>query len=192
MKLHLQTLVASHLHAGSTREPATPIPPEERLRPESEGMEHQTDRARLGGGVALPLAVLAQWAGTTMVDAGPRDQAQTPVGLSAPLVQGQRLTCKTAQRPIRLESNVATGKATSFPGRTRLSRSIARGRSGMVTGRSTRGRTHGIGMQVMAQFQAELPHPWTADLPCLLSPGGRTPPAVGVVLPVFISERRFQ
>lgn len=38
----------------------------------------------------------------------------------------------------------------------------------------------------MARFPPQIPDPWTDDLPCLL------PPAIGIVLLIFLSQRRFK
>jgi hypothetical protein len=40
-------------------------------------------------------------------------------------------------------------------------------------------------MKLMAQLQAEVPHPLRDDLPALLTPGGMTTPAIRVLLQVF-------
>ena len=44
----------------------------------------------------------------------------------------------------------------------------------------------------MAQFQTQVPHPLTDQLPDLLTGGSMADPAVGVLLLVFISERCFK
>jgi hypothetical protein len=69
-------------------------------------MQEQAHLARLVGGVALPLALLAERTRTAPADAGSRDQAQTPFGFWTLLVQGQGRSSRAAQRPIGLENNV--------------------------------------------------------------------------------------
>jgi hypothetical protein len=101
MNLNLQTLTAHNLNAGPTIQPPTPIPPEDRCRPDGEGMQEDAHLARLDRGAPIPLTLLAQRTGTATVDAGSIDHAQTPIGFSASLLQNQRLSSRTTQRPIR-------------------------------------------------------------------------------------------
>ena len=44
----------------------------------------------------------------------------------------------------------------------------------------------------MAQFQAQIPHPLTDDLPGLLAASGMTTPAIGVLLQVFVGQSVFK
>ena len=45
---------------------------------------------------------------------------------------------------------------------------------------------------MLTEFQAEVPDPLIHDLPELLSTSGVRTPAIGVLLPVFIGQRRFK
>ena len=80
--------------------PPTPVTPEERSRPDNEGMQQQTHLTRFLGITALPLTLFAQRAGATTADAGRIDHAQAPIGFSAPLVHMQGLPGWAAERPI--------------------------------------------------------------------------------------------
>ncbi|MBO0779230.1 MAG: hypothetical protein J2P37_10430 [Ktedonobacteraceae bacterium] len=52
--------------------------------------------------------------------------------------------------------------------------------------RSKFGRAHWLWLELMAQFQAEVPHPLGDQLPALLPPGRVTAPPVWVLLDVFV------
>src|SRR5436305_1061222 len=78
--------------------------------------ESSTRRSQLVRGVALPLTLFAQWARAAVANAGRIDHAQAAISLWAPLLNPKRLSCGTAQRPIRLERKVGTGEAPRFPG----------------------------------------------------------------------------
>jgi hypothetical protein len=47
-------------------------------------------------------------------------------------------------------------------------------------------------MKPMPQFQPQVPHPLTDDLPPLLSSGRVTTPAIGILFQVFIAQRIFK
>ncbi len=55
--LHLEVLAAQR-QARTSMVPTTPVPPEERFRPDDEWMQQYAHLARLGGGAALPLTLL--------------------------------------------------------------------------------------------------------------------------------------
>lgn len=58
----LDSLLPQQLHAGPPVFAAAPIVPEQRCRTNLERMEQHTDATGLGGGVSMPLALLAQGA----------------------------------------------------------------------------------------------------------------------------------
>ena len=72
---------------------------------------------RLRGSAAIPLTLLAQRARAAMANAGRKHHTQTAIGLSTPLLGVKRLSCWTAERPIRLERKVGSREATRFPRR---------------------------------------------------------------------------
>ena len=80
-------------------------------------MEEHADLTRFGGGVAIPLTLVAQRAGATTTNAGGIDHTQTAIDLAASLMSGKRLSCWTAKRPIRLERKVLPRETTYFPRR---------------------------------------------------------------------------
>ncbi len=106
-----------------------PVPPEKRLGTDTQWVQQHADLARLLGGAALPLALLAQRTGTTTADAGSIHDAQASIGFSALLMRDQLLISRAPQRPIRLESKVLAREAARFPGQAYVRGSIARGGS---------------------------------------------------------------
>jgi hypothetical protein len=191
---HLQALVSHEVLAGAPMDSPTPIAPEQRGRTHRERMQQHADLARLRGFAALPLTLLAQWTRTTTADAGSIHDAQAPISFSALLVWGQLLGSRAPKRSIGLESKVLAREATGLPYRTHFWRGIARGRSGMWwrgwEGRSKLGRAHWVRMEVMPQFESQVPDPLGDQLPALLSRGRMAAPSVGIDLLVFIRERR--
>jgi hypothetical protein len=117
--LNRDALRTQNLHTGSPVDPTTPVPPKQRKRTNSQWMQEDAHLARLFGGAALPLALLAQWAGAAMANAGRIHDPQAAIDLSATLVGRERLPCWTAEHPIRLEREILAGEATSFPGSSR-------------------------------------------------------------------------
>ena len=57
LHLHLEVLAAQR-QARTSMVPTTPVPPEERFRPDDEWMQQHAHLAGLGGGAALPLTLL--------------------------------------------------------------------------------------------------------------------------------------
>jgi hypothetical protein len=58
--------------------------------------------------------------------------------------------------------------------------------------RSKFGRADRIRMQLMSQFQAQVPHPLRHELPALLPPGRVRAPTIGVLFVVFICQSRLK
>jgi hypothetical protein len=104
--MHLHTLVAKQVDAGTSMNPSTPVTPSERFSPDHERMQEHTHLARLFGGAAVPLALLAQWAGTTSAHAGSIHNTQTAIDLSALLLDTKLLVCWTAEGPVWLEREI--------------------------------------------------------------------------------------
>ena len=52
----------------------------------------------------------------------------------------------------------------------------------------TRDRAHRFRLELMAQFQTQIPYPLADQLPCLLTGGSMTDPAVWVLL--LVADRR--
>jgi hypothetical protein len=75
---------------------------------------------RLRGRVAMPLTLLAQRTRAAVAHASRIHHAQTAIGLPTPLLRVKRLSCWTAERPIRLERKVGSGQAPRFPRRVAL------------------------------------------------------------------------
>jgi hypothetical protein len=152
-------------------------------------------RRRFSGRAAIPLALLAQGTGTTAADAGCIHDAQASVGFSASLMGHQRLASRTAERSVGLESKVLPREATCFPGLAYHCRSVPLNRRSLHRSflesrresRSKLGRAHRIRMELMTQFQTQIPHPLADQLSDLLTRGRMTDPAIGVLFLVFIS-----
>src|SRR5579883_733840 len=200
---HLQALVAHELQAGTPMGSAAPIALEQRGRPHLQRMQEHAHLPRLCGGGTIPLARLAQWTGTTTANARRIHDTQTPIGLSAALLNRKRLPCWTAERPVGLERKVGSAEAPRFPGRGSGRWTVSSGRSGggrtrgswltlRREGRSKLGGAQGSRLQVMPQFQAEVPHPLRHALPGFLSPGRVTAPPIGVEFLILIGKRRLK
>ena len=134
-QMHVDSLTAQQLDAGPSMLSPAPVTPEERSRADFERVEQHTHLARLFGGAALPLTLLAQGTGAAAADAGCIHHAQASIGFAASLVCYKRLASWTTERPIRLERKVLTREAILFPGQAHLRGSIVRGRSRVRWGR---------------------------------------------------------
>ena len=106
LHLHVHALMTKELYAGSPVDPTTPILPEQRKRTDNQRMQEHAHLARLLGGGAIPLTLLAQRARATTADAGSIHDTQAPIGFSALFMREQLLVSGALQRPIRLESEV--------------------------------------------------------------------------------------
>lgn len=116
LHLDLHPLAAHQVHARTPLPPTAPVTPEDGGSGHREGRQQHAHLAGLGGGSALPLALLAQQAGATTADARPIDHAQATISFSATLVREERLAGRTAQGAIRLEGKGLPGEAAAFPG----------------------------------------------------------------------------
>ena len=116
LHLNLDALGTNEVDTGTSMLSSAPVLPEKRLPSDSERMQEHADLARLFGGVTIPLALLAQRAGTTIANTGGIHHAQAAISLSTMLLGHKRLPCWTAQHPVGLERKVGSGEATGFPG----------------------------------------------------------------------------
>ena len=94
--LDLDALRAHQLDACPAVRATTPVTPSDGLRADDKRMQKHADLARLLGGAALPLALLAQRTGTTTADAGGIHQSQAPISFLPPLLERERAACWTA------------------------------------------------------------------------------------------------
>src|SRR5207245_1440026 len=88
---------------------------------------------------------------------------------------------------------VSPRETASFPGRGESWRAIARGRGLLLFGLgggSKLGGPHRSRLQLMTQFQAQVPHPLRDDLPRVLTARSVRTPAVGVLFLLFIGKDR--
>jgi hypothetical protein len=127
--LHLNPLATTEPQGSPPMLPAAPILPEDGERPDDHWMQQHTHLTRLVGGAAIPLTLFAQRARATTANAGRIHDAQTAIGLSAPLMGAKFQACGTVQCAIGLEDKVLPREAARFPGQAHLRRSIARGGS---------------------------------------------------------------
>src|SRR5260370_16298007 len=93
-------------------------------RPEDQWMQQHTHLTRLFGGAAIPLTLFAQRARATTANAGRIHDAQTAIGLSAPLMGAKLQACGTVQCAIGLEDKVLPREAAPFPGQSAFSRPV--------------------------------------------------------------------
>ncbi len=98
--MHVNPLTAQELHAYPSMLPATPVTPEQGSRPNFEGVQQHAHLARLCSGTAIPLALLAQWTGTTTANARCIHHPQASIGLSASLMCAQGLPGGATQGAI--------------------------------------------------------------------------------------------
>ncbi len=103
------------------------------------------------------------------------------------------LVGRTTQGTIRLEREILPREATCLEGNGNQRFAIATGGGLLLVGlgqrRSKLGGAYGIRLQLMTQFQTEVPHPLGHQLPTFLAPGRVRAPSVGVDLLIFIRER---
>ncbi len=126
---YLQMLMAQKLHTHSSMLSPAPVTPEEGGRADDERVEQHAHLARLGGGTAIPLALLAQRTGTATADTGSIDHAQASIGFSAPFMREQVLTSRTPERAIGLKRKVGSGETPRFAGCGRGRWTVSRDRS---------------------------------------------------------------
>jgi hypothetical protein len=93
-----------------------PILPEERCRTHLERMQQDTDPTRFGGGLPVPLTLLAHRATATIANLGAVEYAQTAIGFTALFGRPQRLASRTLEHAVGQESEVLSGEAIGFPG----------------------------------------------------------------------------
>ena len=136
-------------HEALTRTPvlsAAPILPEERRGASDERMQEYAHLAWLARFAAIPLALLAQRAGTTTADAGSIDHAEAAIDFPPLLLNPQLLVGWTPERPVGLEREIVAREATHFPCGAYLWRSVPGGRSRVWRwrweSRSKLGRAH--------------------------------------------------
>jgi hypothetical protein len=189
--------MAKQVDAGTSMNPSTPVSPEERFSADHEWMQQHADLARFLGGVAMPLALLAQQARTATANAGGIHYAEAAISLSTVLLGKQRVSCWAPKRSVWLERKVCARKAACFPGGGRGGWSIPRdGRCGGWTsggvlvlrreGRSKLGGAHRVRMKLMPQLQAQVPDPLGHQLPALLPPGRVAAPPIGIDLLILV------
>jgi hypothetical protein len=126
---HLEALIPQKPLAGSPMLSPAPVLPKKRRTSDGERVEKDTDLARLCGGMAIPLALLAQRTGTTTANAGAIHHAQAAIGFSAVFMREQVLASWTLERAIGLKREVGSGETPRFPGRGRGRWTVSRDRS---------------------------------------------------------------
>ena len=116
--------------------------------------------------------------------------AQVAIDFSASLMSSKRLVGQTAERAIRLEREILPRETAHFEGDSNYRLAIATGGRPLLFGfghrRSKLGGAYWIRVQLMPQFQADIPDPLGYDVLCFLSPGRVTTPSVGISFAVFI------
>ncbi len=198
LDVHVNALIAQELSTGPAVLSTAPVMPKQGLRTDLEGMQQNTDAARLLSGAATPLALLTELASATVGDTGGIDQSQGAVSLVTFFCGMKCLPGRTMQGAIGLQDKVTSAEATLFERQSHFGGSIASGRSWLVIGhrrrliigrrkgRSKLGGTHRPGFQLMSQFQAEIPDPLVHNLPGFLSASGMRTPTIRILFAIFI------
>ena len=194
--LDLDALIAQELDTGASVDPTTPVLPVERRIPNDKRMEQDAHRPSFR---PLPLALLAQRAGAATANAGGIHHAQASISFSAVFVRNQLLASRAPKRPIELASprpgrksgllsEAGSGSRWTIPGRrSGGGRTSGCLRASRWESRSKLGGAHRHRLQLVPQFESDIPDLLADDLPDFLSPGRVAAPAVGVLLAVFIS-----
>jgi hypothetical protein len=138
----------------------------ERPIPDSEWMQEHTHLARLFGRAVIPLTLLTERTGAATVNTGSIHDTQASIGFSALLMRGQFLVGWAAKRSIRLESKILGSEATGLPCRTHFWRSGVWWR--WRESRGKLGRAQGLWLELMAQFESQVPGPLRDHLPGFL------------------------
>lgn len=156
---HLDSLVPHQVQAGTPVLSATPIPPKQRCGAHLKRMKEHTDSARLGRRIPMPLTLGAHGAIATVADSSAVEHAQTAIRFPALLRGSQRLARRTLYHPVRLEGEVLPRKAPRLPRQSDDRRDIALHWSllypcfwAIHNGGGKLGRTHGLRLELMAQF----------------------------------------
>jgi hypothetical protein len=159
-------------------------------------VEQHTHPTRLLRVCAVPLALLAQRAASTVADASRIHETETAIAFSVLFRCPERLPSRATQRTISLKHKVSPTEAASFEGQGHLGCGIATGRSSAIRRRqeslSKLGSAHRLRHKLMPQFQAQGRDPLADHLPQFLSSSRVTAPAVGVLFQIFIGESIFK
>ncbi len=157
-------------------------------------MEQQTDSPWFERGLPMPLTLGAHGAIATVADSGTVEHAQTAIGFPAVLRRAQRFALWAEQRPVGVEREVLSREAAFLPRQGNSRRAVALHRwlrgSGLwrfCHGGGKLGGAQRLWLELMAQFESQIPGPLRHDVPGFLPPGRVRGPAVRVLLSVFIS-----
>src|SRR5215472_4993723 len=179
--------------------PPAPIPPEQWRGPNLKRMQHHTDPTRLRSGFSVPLTLRAHRAAATLTDPGAGEHTQTAIRFAALFRGTQRLACWTEQHAIGLEGEVLPREASCLPRQCDGGRAIPLYRCLLrfglwwaCHGGCELGGAQRLRLELVPQFEPQVPDPLRNDLPAFLSPGRVAAPAVRVELGVFIGEGRLQ
>jgi hypothetical protein len=196
---NVHTLGTHQLQTGASVFSATPISPEEWREANRERMEQQANPPWLDRGLPMPLTLGAAYAAAAIADSGTVEDTQAAIRFPALFGGMQHLALRALEHPVRLEGEIVPRKATCLPGQ---------GDSGCAVplrwcllgsgiwiahnGWGKLGRAQWLGLELMAQFESQVPGPLRDHLPGFLSPGRMTAPPVGIKLDVFIEKSRLK
>jgi hypothetical protein len=135
---------------------------------------------------------LSQRTGAAQANAASRCHPQGAIVFRSAFVRGKWTIGGATQGTVRLEGKRGARK----PAGTRACGQWWRARDHRRDGRhrvsrSTVGRAHGCGRQMLAEFQPQVPEPWGQDLKTCVSERSARDPPIGVVLLLFIRENRL-
>jgi hypothetical protein len=105
-------------------------------------------------------------------------------------MRDELLVGRAAKRPIGLEGEVLPREPTNFESGGNRRLAIARGVELLLVDlgycRSKPGGAYGRGLQLMAQFESNIPDPLRYHLPALLPPDRMRAPTIGVLFSILI------
>ncbi len=169
-----------------------------------DGPENGTDPSWFGGGKAF-LTLGTQGTGAAIAEASRIHETVGPIPLWSAFLRIERVVGGATQGPVRLKRKSGSWKATGKGGagplrgairhrRRRRLRGNRRdgGSRGSLSCGSKFGQAHRSGRQLLSQFEAQIPHPLTENLPELLPTRQMRNPAIRVLFLIFVSQDRFE
>src|SRR5579883_650021 len=159
-------------------------------------MQQHTHSTRMLILLAMPLTVWTLLTCAADGDPGLVDDAQAAAPFEPPFLGKKLLVRWATHGSIWREHKIVSRVVSSFPGSSDDRRHVTLHR-GLACLRDAESRSElsgaqGLRLEMMSQFQAEIPYPLGDQLPALLSPGRMTTPSIRIDLLIFIGEHRLK